>query len=237
MVKIAIVEDNPEALNILKEYLDRYSKESKLEFCIGCYREGLSFLDEYDASTDLVFMDIDMPGMNGIEVSKRLRERDPNVVLIFVTNMAQFAIEGYSVDAMDFLLKPLGYSIFSAKMNKVTRRIFERRDDAIIINDDGNISKVFVRDIVYIDVYGHYLNYHLFDGLKVQRGNLSNLEKDMEKHGFIRANRSCMVNPTNISNVKGNELTMSNGEMITIGRSKKQHFYERLAVCLGENYE
>lgn len=100
MVKVSIVEDENAAAQILKEYLVRYSSDRGTEFDIHTYENGMQFLMNYDMSTDLVFMDIELPNLNGIETSARLREIDSVVGLVYVTNMAKYAIEGYAYHAV-----------------------------------------------------------------------------------------------------------------------------------------
>lgn len=107
MYNIAIVEDSKEATDVLKSYFDRFSEEMGARFNVVCFDNALDFLENYSSAFNLVLMDINMPHMDGMEASHRLREIDNNVTLIFVTNMAQYAIRGYEVGATDFIVKPV----------------------------------------------------------------------------------------------------------------------------------
>ena len=104
MFKIAIVEDNRAAMEKLQGYLERYAQENNEKFDIASFGDALAFLDSYRRIYDMVFMDIELPFINGMEAAQRLREIDKQVVLLFVTNMAQFAVKGYEVDALDYLV-------------------------------------------------------------------------------------------------------------------------------------
>ena len=115
-IQIAIVEDDKLASDTIKEYILRYGKENSLQFGISQYSDAVGLLDQYSAEYDIIFMDIQMPYMNGMDAAHRLRTLDQKVILIFTTSLAQYAIEGYSVDAMAYLLKPINYYEFAMKL-------------------------------------------------------------------------------------------------------------------------
>ena len=122
MFKVAIVEDDRVASDTLKEYIERFAAEKNEKIEAEVFEDGLKFIGGYKPVYDIVFMDVVMPGINGIETAKKLREIDNGVVLVFITSMAQYAINGYEVDAADFLLKPVSYFTFSLKLAKIMRR-------------------------------------------------------------------------------------------------------------------
>lgn len=121
MTKIAIVEDKNEALLALENHIARYTREKGVECSYTHFANGLFFLENYKADFDVVFMDIDMPLMNGMEAAKRLREVDGHVPLVFITDLKQYALKGYEVEAMDFLVKPVSYAAFSTMLDRVRR--------------------------------------------------------------------------------------------------------------------
>ncbi len=117
MLHVAVVEDNDRDAEYLLSPLKRYGRENNMEIEAKRYVNGILFLEQYRGDFDLVFMDIDMPAMNGMNTAKALREMDAHVVLIFVTALARFALNGYEVDAFDFIVKPLQYNFFSSNMS------------------------------------------------------------------------------------------------------------------------
>ena len=125
MVKIAIIEDSQIDREALKRTLQRFSTREGLEIVVDEFESAVQFFMKYQPVYDLIFMDIDMPQMNGMEAAQRLRRLDKRVLLVFVTNMAQYAIKGYEVDAIDFILKPIDEYSFALKLQRVLARLRE----------------------------------------------------------------------------------------------------------------
>ena len=129
-LKAAIVEDEPISASLLQSFLNKFSKENRVSIDVDVFLNELDFINNYQKGIySVIFMDIEMPHMDGITLSKKLREKDTEVILIFVTNMSQLAIKGYEVNALDFIVKPVEYSSFSMKMKRVLRYV--RRDNEI----------------------------------------------------------------------------------------------------------
>ena len=122
-IKVAIVEDEATVQELLKGYFTEFQKTSEETFSLSVFNNGEAFLDKFKPVYDMVLMDIEMPGINGMETAERLRKIDKNVVLIFVTNLAQYALKGYEVDAIDFAVKPLSFEDFALKIKKGLRYI------------------------------------------------------------------------------------------------------------------
>ena len=126
-MRIAIIDDDADERKTLQASFERLAQESGSAIVIVEFAGADDFLDGYDRSFDLVCMDIDMPGTDGMSAAQRLRQMDADVPLVFVTNMAQMAIHGYAVHALDFILKPINYYSFSIKMRGILTLIGNRR--------------------------------------------------------------------------------------------------------------
>ncbi len=232
-IKVAIVEDEEKATQDLKDALNRFSKENDIFFQVETYKEGLTFLDE-KKDIDLIFMDIEMPHMNGIDVAKKLREKDEKVALIFVTNMVQYAIRGYEVDAIDYVLKPLKYARFSALMKKTLRIIDKTNEAQLVLKTTGGIRKIYFSSILYIEIQDHLLIYHTEQGDIETWGTISGAEENLPKEEFCRCSHSMIVNFRHIQEIDKDSIIMKNvSKPITISHSKKKDFSSRFHNYLG----
>lgn len=235
MFKVAIVEDDRAASNTLREYIERFAAEKNEKIEAEVFEDGLKFIGMYKPVYDIVFMDIVMPGINGIETAKKLRVVDGSVVLVFITNMAQYAINGYEVDATDFLLKPVSYFTFALKLSKIMRLLERRKDaDYAIKTADGDV-RVRVSDIYYIESVKHYVIFHTSGGDYRMRMSMTEAEAVFEPKSFSRCSTSYLVNLAHIKAVKRDDVIVAceNDVALPLSRTKKQSFMEAFTVYLG----
>lgn len=232
MPKIAIVEDNKAAADKLEEFLDRYSQQESAVFYVDIFDGALSFLERYKPVYDIVFMDIEMPHLDGMEAARRLRKLDQKILLIFVTNMAQFAVKGYEVDALDYIVKPVQYPDFKMKLQRAVARC-QNDADAVLVPQQNQVSRILLRDIRYIEVCGHRLIYHTEHGKIDGGGTLREAEERLRGKGFLRCNKCYLVNFKHIANVQGSTLLMTDGDELKISRPRKKEFMWELAECMG----
>lgn len=231
MINVAIVEDDDRAADKLQEYLHRYEAEYKYIFSIKKFKDGLSFLDGY-SGFDLIFMDIEMPFINGMEAATRLRQLDTKAILVFVTNMAQYALKGYEVDALDFIVKPLTYSDFTFKMKRAVKAVLSSKTDVAVIQLKDGIRRINTDDILYIEVHGHTLTYHLVDELLEMRGKLSEAKEKYKS--FLQCNNCYLINPVHVDWVKGYEVKVSE-DILAISHPRKKEFLESLSAWISGN--
>ena len=118
MFRIAIVEDDTSCAEQLEEYLRRYGREAGEELEVCRFSDGLELADGYRPIYDLILLDIEMPHLDGMTAARKIREADSEVLLLFITNMAKYAISGYEVEALGFMLKPVNYFALSLKLKK-----------------------------------------------------------------------------------------------------------------------
>lgn len=235
MFEISIIEDDTSACEVLKEYIKRYGRENSLDFEINCYGDALSFLDLYKHGSDIIFMDIELPNMNGIEAAQRLRENDSTAVLIFVTNMAQFAVKGYEVNALDFVVKPLTYPAFCMKIDRALKVVETLSPHRITVSIPGKVVRLDVRYLCYVEVMGHKLFYHTESEVFEGRGVMNSEEERLKKYNFLRCNSCYLVNPLQIKTVGKDAVVMRNDEVLQISHSKRKKFFADFAEYLGNN--
>ena len=164
MIRIAIVEDDRHDREALKKCLNRYEKENQVKFSVTEFQDGEDIVTDYTASYDLIILDIEMAFLNGMKAAEKIRELDTNVIIIFITNMPQYAIQGYKVNALDYILKPISYFSFSESMVRALAKVKTPEKEYITIVLKGGKKKLDVARICYVEVQDHVLIYHTLDG-------------------------------------------------------------------------
>ena len=231
MIRVAIVEDEPSVVEGLKEYFQRMEEEYKeLSFSVDSYKNAIIFLQNYKSQYELVLMDIEMPHMDGMTAAAKLRKLDQTVVLIFVTNMAQFAIKGYEVRAYDFIVKPVKYYGFAMKIRSAAKEISKKETSVIRINTQEGMIRLPMDSLTYVESFEHSLIYHYEGGSYVSRGreSLTTVGNKLEPYGFLRCKSSFLVNIRHIKRIYGNTVEIGDVK-IPIGRTKKKEFLTSMA--------
>ena len=232
MVSIAIVEDEQEAARLLQDCLLQYEKDNACSFSIKQFSSAEKFLAAFDCNYDIVFMDVDMPGMNGIDAARKLRERDTRAVLIFVTNLAQYAISGYEVSALDYILKPVNYYSLKLKIQRALDAVSYRRAVMVSIANESGAHYIKASEIAYIEVQNHDLIYHTAKGTYKATGTLKRMEEELAGQGFFRCNYCYLVNLAYVTCLEGNELTVGQ-DILQISRNRRKEFLQQLTQFYG----
>lgn len=235
MLQIAIVEDEENERIHLKECLNYLSEKEKIPFQISEFSSGLAFLGNYKPIYDIVLMDIEMPGMNGIETAKSFRKIDTATILIYVTNMVQYAINGYEVDALSYILKPVSKFDFALKMGKAIARSIKQLDESIQVKTANEIYKVRLASIKYLEVSGHYVIYHTTEGDFSEYITLKEAEKKINRDFLVRCHRYLIVNLKYVTAIKDDMVCVGNEEL-PISRPQKKEFLNALAAFIGGVY-
>lgn len=232
-MRVAVVDDTREDAELLVNALERFGREQNEEMDVTLYDSAASFLRSYEeAKPELVILDIDMPGINGMEAAHKLREKDENVALFFVTNMKHYALEGYSVDALDYLIKPVTYEDLALRLQKARRYILRNRDENVVLRIGGSIVTLKVSDIYYVESMLHNLIYHTKNGDYKVRDSMSKAEEIFRMYSFASCNKSFLVNLRYVESINKDEVTVA-GTPLKISRGKKAEFINRYTRYLG----
>ena len=229
-----ILEDNPEELRRLTDYLVRFSAdEPGFQFTLETYGKGMAFLDNYRRDADIVFLDIRLPDMLGIDVARKLRETDDSAMIVFVTSLAQYAIDGYSVDAFDYILKPIQYPSFSAKLRRILRVLGHRESELTIeVRTREDVRRIRASEIIYVESSSNDIFFHTDGETCRQWGTLSAYEEKLRDAGFARINTSFLVNLKYVEAVRKDEV-VAGGAVLPLSRSKRKEFLTVLAKYKG----
>lgn len=234
MYHIAIVEDEKEFREELKNYLKYYGEENHIEFQVTEFSDGAEILENFKKEFDIILLDIEMPRLNGMDAAELIREKDEDVVLMFITNMAQYAIRGYSVGALDFVMKPITYYTFSMKMKRALKRAQKKEQKPLILNLPDGIKTLDIKQIYYVEVQNRMLHYYTDEGEIVVRGTLQSAEEILKPYPFAKCNHWYIVNLMHVKEVNKYIATVG-PHQIEISRRNKAGFLQALTEYMGGN--
>ena len=232
MIRIAIVEDAAFDRQVLRDCLREYGQETGTELQITEFTGGTAFLEQYQEDLDLIFMDIMMDGLDGLTTARKLRRRDDKVLLVFVTSMLQYAVQGYSVDAMDFIVKPVTYTGLKLCMDRVVRRLNETTPVRLRFTNREGTHSVDAAEICYIESLEHKIVVHTVQGEIQSDMSLAAAEKMVKALPFFRCHVSYLVSLRYVDRVSGNDVWV-NGDRLAISRYRRKDFLEAWSAWLG----
>nr|WP_296957699.1 LytTR family DNA-binding domain-containing protein [uncultured Mediterraneibacter sp.] len=233
MLRIAVVEDDKTYAAQLKEYLARYGTETNHKINVTLFPDGEDIVTEYSADFDIILMDVEMTFMDGMTAAEKIREKDSEVVIIFITNMPQYAIQGYRVDALDYVLKPISYFAFSQRIDRALTRVKKKETNYIAVAQKGGKKKLDVDKICYVEVRDHDLIYHSTDGDVVTKGSMKEAEDALDETKFFRCNRCYLVNLEYVEDFHGSDVTVAS-DVIQVSRARKKAFLDALNDYMNE---
>lgn len=233
MFHIAIIEDDLNMIKQLKGYAERYEKDNSEKLVVDCFDNPVLFLEHETSVYDIVFLDIKMPDINGLSLAKEIRHRDKKVVIIFVTNLVQYAVKGYEVNAMDYMVKPVSYDGFFLRMQKAISYLKLNTSQYILLNLPYSVMRIAIADIICIEVRGHNLLFRTEQGNIEIRGVLSDYEERLKNCGFIRCSRFALVNIYQIERVAENNVYFKNYS-VAISKARNKAFVDELKKNLSD---
>lgn len=234
MITIAIVEDEDAYAEQLTQYIEQYQKESGTQFKVIRFSDGDEIVEKYSGEYDIILMDIQMKFMDGMSAAEQIRKQDSKVVIMFITNMTNYAIRGYEVDALDYVLKPVSYFSFSKKLERAIKRIPHESRQSFLANTAEGAVRIDFSSIYYVESEGHNLYYHTTDGVIKERAKMQDAEKKFVPQGFFRINKGYLVNLEYVDGIRDN-CCLVNGELLLISRTRKIGFMTVLAQYMGEH--
>lgn len=228
MIHIAIVEDDNSWAELLADYLHRYEAEYGESFHIRRYHDGYEIVEKYPGDLEIILMDIEMGLMDGMEAAEQIRKIDEGVEIIFVTNMAQYAIRGYRVRALDYILKPLEYRPFAESIRRVIRTIRSTKEKYLTISTRNGNFRVELMQILWVESRGHRLTFHLEEtSIETTVYTMKDLEEELKEDGFARCNSGCLVNLRKVESFTDKEVVVK-GSPLPVSRGRKAAFMEAL---------
>ncbi len=230
MYNIAIVEDEVENREQIRDFIEQYSREKNVPVSTRLFEDAPSLLQVIRGKAgadsqvfDIIFFDIDMPVLNGMEAAELVRKVDENVVIVFITNLKHYAIQGYSVGALDYVLKPIDYYSFSLRMARAIERVKKKQTTEILLPVGERMIRLDSAEIYYIESANRMLNYHTEKGTFEVRGTMKSCEEELADYHFVKCNHWYLVNLKHVSAINQNTVTVA-GYELEISRRNKSAF-------------
>lgn len=215
---MAYCDDETTQAVFVRDCLKRWQEETKEIWELSVYGSAEEMLFEHPDSFpfDVILLDVEMDVMNGIQLAKKIRMIDSRVVIAFLSNKKEYVFEGYEVQAVRYLLKPIQYEEFSQVLKTAGKKESEAR--SVVVNVDGELRKVYERDICYIEAVGHYIHIHTQEEELVCKVPLANLYPQLNGEQFIYTHRSYIVNIKYVTQIKRSECILEDHRLVPVSR-------------------
>lgn len=231
-MKVAVVDDEPRDVQLLVKYLDQFQTEHGTPMQIRTFYSSIDFLEEYNGTYDIIFLDIEMPGSDGLTTAQEIRGKDDTVAIIFITNMAQYAIRGYEVNAIDFMVKPVGYFNFAQKLDKAIRFLHRRSQRSVLLTGEDSVIRLTASDIWYVEKNQDNLFYHTKQGIFRKRGTMKAEKEFLRGLPFAECTVGCLVNLEAVQRI-GREHVYLKEAQLPLSRRLKKEFTQRYIDFMG----
>ena len=232
MIQVAVVEDEAVCREQLGTYLKKFEQEQDETIEVAMFSDGDQILKDYRPVYDIIFLDIQMKFVDGMKAAEEIRKLDSKVMLIFVTNMAQYAIRGYEVNAFDFILKPLSYFAFSQKLKRAVVAVKKQAARYLSVKIDGGLLRLSLKEIEYIESMKHRIMLHTSTETYSFTGTMKEMEERLLEDHFFRCNNSYLVNLSKVKRVNGSEVLVGE-HLLQISRPRRKAFLAALTDHMG----
>lgn len=233
MIHIAVVEDDENYAEILKDYLKQYEKESGEKIRITAFPDGEDIVTDYKADYDIILLDIEMQFMDGMTTAEQIRKIDNDVVIIFITNMPQYVMKGYSVEALDYVLKPINYFALSQRIERALGRMKKRSKKCLTIALKGGLKKLDISKIHYVEVQNHDLIFHTTEGVYMTKGSMRDIEERIDSEAFFRCNKCFLINLEYVESFQNSDVVVG-ADVVQVSRSRKKELLDMLNNYINE---
>lgn len=224
MMRVALCDDDPLIIDEINSLIDLYCADHDQEIATTEFYSPLELLAEIEKGThfDLLFLDIIMPGQNGMDVAREIRQYDNAVKIIFLTSSAEFAVESYTVGAFYYYVKPVQAEGIHRLLDAAISQCERERQGSLILRCKSGITRIALEKLIYCEVIGRTLVFHMDNGAKLESiGKLDELSSQLEKYGgFLRPHRSFLVNMDYIQSISYKAIILDNLERIPIPHGK-----------------
>ncbi len=222
MIKIAIVDDDFSYLEKLYLHLTQYEKDHDIAIQVTSYSNGFEMISHFKPIYDIIFLDIEMPHLNGMEVAKEIRKSDPHAVIIFITNTAKYAINGYEVQAFDYMMKPIDYTQFAIKFGTAIEVMHKKDEFSILVPLEEGSRNIKISEIIFIEVRNHWLYIITKEGEYKMLGSLKEMNEKLMPYHFIMCNKSYLINLKHVIKMNSESVLLNGQHDLKMSRARRK---------------
>lgn len=229
-MQIAIIDDVKTDREILSAFLERYCAQHHMDVQVSVFKSGEEFLSVFSHTTfDVVFLDVYMNGMDGLQVAQEIRGFERQTLLVFATGSEQHAVKSYRVRALDYLVKPYNYEQFSETMHLCEKSLLNRARHIVV--KEGRVQiKILLSDILYVDYSNHYVLLHTKERIIKSYMPFGELADKLQGYPqFLACYRNCIINMDEVSCMEERDFLLGNGERLPISRAQLGSIRQRYA--------
>lgn len=234
MLKIAICEDESSQRTKLKEYINKaLTENTNKKYEIIEYERGEAILEDYPRGVDIIFLDIQMDNINGMDTARKIREFDENVEIIFITGVWEYVQEGYEVRAYRYLIKPVEFENFQKQLYLCINEIEKNNKSYMITTYKGDTNKIAISSILYIETEGRNTIIHTMNETYKSNVGINKLERELENKTFVRCHNSFLINLEHINKIDTSSVKLYTYE-VPVSRHKMKELKLRFTSFLGD---
>lgn len=221
-VNIAIIDDEKIQVELLEKYVQNWAREkntrvTRVVTAAFYSAESFDFRFSMNKKYNILLLDIQMKGQNGIELAKEIRKEDDMVNIIFITGVTDYIQEGYDVSAINYLIKPIEEKKLYECLNRAILKI-PKEEKTIIVDVGGEMHRIIQSEIIYIEAFSHFIDINTVRGKYATRKSIGTIEKELDENIFVRCHRSYIVSLKYIKRIGNTELELDNGNIIPVSR-------------------
>lgn len=223
-MRIAICDDDERELEQFQELIKEYQASREISVDCRFFHNSMDFICEIEGGEyDLILLDVLMPGINGVQAARELRELDKNVKIIFVSSSPEFALESYSVGAYYYFIKPVDVNSFFPLLDKVASELSIQKEQGLVLKNRKCVVKVPFQKLEYVEVINKTVSFHLTDGAihEITAALAEFEEKLLARPEFLKTHRSYLINLNHVQAIKDHFVMTKNGHSIPISRKRR----------------
>lgn len=235
MLLVSIIDPSKEDVTRLSALIEHYFRRSGTAYVQRVYQSGMEFVRSAENS-DIVFLETNLEKLDGLETARIIRKLGSEAQLIFIARDAEMAIHGYSVDALDYLLKPVESTAVERALDKAVRRLSSRSCAYLALKLPNGTASISTNDITYVEVFDHNLVYHTTGGDYTVRGRLGDVYEQLDHDYFLACNRSFIVNLRYVTEICTDHVIL-NGTKISVSKSHRKEIQSRFSAFIDKRAE